>query len=222
MAEQTQVFRDCARTTPSSLQLRRHIGFDDWRGLGRQIARLSNASAWWLGDWLVYGQRAYGKRYRAALEATQLDYQTLRNYAWVARSFDAARRRENLSFQHHAEVAALHEAEQDLWLERAERMRWSRNRLRRQLAIERREGGRPAGDESAAILRLRVPAGREQRWRDAAIAAEQDLVDWIASAADNAADVALNASSGHPRVEANRRARAANASVRNYRRSSMS
>ena len=41
-----------------------------------------------------------------------LDYQTLRNYAWVARRFAMSRRRDTLSFGHHAEVPALPEPEQ--------------------------------------------------------------------------------------------------------------
>jgi hypothetical protein len=166
------------------------MGFDDWVSIGFHIARISNASSWWLGDWLVYGRRAYGDRYKRALEATQLDYQTLRNYAWVAGRVEASRRRENLSFQHHAEVAALPQSDQDLWLEKSERLGWSRNQLRKHLSAERRESQMEA-DNRLAVLRLQVAAGREQRWRDAASAAEQDLVDWIASAADEAAEATL-------------------------------
>lgn len=35
----------------------------------------------------MYGQAAYTGRYRDAIEQASLDYQTLRNYAWVARRF---------------------------------------------------------------------------------------------------------------------------------------
>jgi hypothetical protein len=41
------------------------------------------------------------------------------NYAWVARRFAMSRRRDTLSFGHHAEVAALPEPEQDFWLREA-------------------------------------------------------------------------------------------------------
>jgi hypothetical protein len=170
------------------------MAFDEWASIGSHIARISNASAWWLGDWLIFGRRAYGDRYKRALETTQLDYQTLRNYSWVAGRFEASRRRESLSFQHHAELAALPQPEQDLWLERTERLGWSRNQLRKHLAAERRAGRTP-GDDRPAILHLQVAVGREQRWRDAAIAAEQDLVDWIAAAADEAAEATLDAGS---------------------------
>lgn len=40
-----------------------------------------------LGDWLAYGQAVYANRHRTAVERTSLNYQALRNYAWVARQF---------------------------------------------------------------------------------------------------------------------------------------
>jgi hypothetical protein len=167
------------------------LAFDAWLSVGRRTSEICNASAWWLGDWLLYGQRAYGRRYKRALESTPLDYQTLRNYAWVSRRFEPSRRRDKLSFQHHAEVAALPEADQDLWLQRAQRLRWSRNELRRQLAAARRST-RTVGDAPAMVLRVQVTREREQRWRTAAAANEQTLVEWLASTVDAAADAVLD------------------------------
>lgn len=188
--EDSFALRDQARTTESSLHLRRGLCFDSWVGVGARIARISNASAWWLGDWLIYGERAYGQRYAEALDTTQLDYQTLRNYAWVARSFDPSRRRAGVSFGHHAELAAHPDAEQDLWLERAQRLAWSRNELRRQL----RAAGQSMTDadhNQAHTVHVRVTTDRERLWRQAAAAADQELADWIAAAADEAAQAAL-------------------------------
>jgi hypothetical protein len=187
---QTGGLPDCGRATTRGLRLRAGLRFDDWRQAGAEISRISSASAWWLGDWVVYGEQAYGSRYRAALEVTALDYKTLRNYAWVARRFELSRRRDTLSFQHHAEVAGLGPAEQELWLARADRQRWSRNELRRHLAADR---ARRSHDvlRHELVLRMEIALAREQRWRDAASSAEQDLSDWIARAADEAADVAL-------------------------------
>jgi hypothetical protein len=86
-------------------------GVEAWR-IGTQLSAAVSSSAWCLGDWLVYGQAAFSGRYRDALEQTSLDYQTLRSYAWVARRFPVSRRRDNLSFGHHAETAALPRPEQ--------------------------------------------------------------------------------------------------------------
>jgi hypothetical protein len=68
---------------------------------------VSSTTRRWLGDWLIFGRYKYGTRYRQAIGATGLDYQTLRNYAVVARRFEPSRRRSTLRAQHHAEVSAL-------------------------------------------------------------------------------------------------------------------
>lgn len=179
-----------ARVTPNGLQIAAGIDFDAWTTMGRRIAGIANACAWCLGDWLVYGERAFPTRYKTALAATALDYQTLRNYAWIARRFELSRRRDNLSFQHHAEVAALPEADQDLWLHRAERSHWSRNELRRRLGAERRSSRR-AMPEAAVKVSVEVTKTREQRWRQAASAVHQPLPEWIATTVDAAAEATL-------------------------------
>lgn len=124
--------------TRVGLELPATLEFGAWEQAGLKIARIADSSAWCLGDWLIYGQNVYAGRYRHAVAMAGLDYQTLRNYAWVARRFELCRRREGLSFQHHAEVAALSVADQDRWLDRAEQGGWSRNQLRSGIRAERR------------------------------------------------------------------------------------
>ncbi|WP_431041565.1 LmbU family transcriptional regulator [Streptomyces sp. P1-3] len=104
-----------------------------WEAIGNQLKDVSISSVWWLADWMIYGESSYGSQYREAIERTGLDYKTLRNYAWVARRFEHHRRREALSFAHHAEVARLPTPEQDYWLRKAEQQAWSRNELRKQV-----------------------------------------------------------------------------------------
>lgn len=160
-----------------------------WRNLGRQIFVISDSSAWWLGDWLIYGQAEYPDRYKHAVAETSLDYQTLRNYAWVARRFSPNRRREKLSFQHHAEVASLAEDDQEICLNQAEEHSWSRNELRRQ--IQGRREGRDAGE--ITHLQMNLVADQKQRWQEAAGRAEKDLLVWIVSILDHAATNTLEA-----------------------------
>jgi hypothetical protein len=121
------------------LQFTRRPSFDTWADIGRQLSVVLASSAWCLGDWLIYGQRVYQDRYREAVERTGLDYQTLRNYAWVARRFELSRRRDGLAFGHHAEVASLPEHEQDFWLRKAEQLGWSTSQLRREVRASLRE-----------------------------------------------------------------------------------
>ena len=188
--------------TSHGLRLRNGLPFDEWQLAGAQISRISSASIWWLGDWVNYGEHAYGSRYKAALEVTALDSKTLRNYAWVARRFDMSRRRDTLSFQHHAEVAGLASAEQELWLTRADRHGWSRNALRRALAANNDRRGLTSRPQPL-VLRMEIAAAREERWRTAAMSVDQDLHDWIAAVADDAADAALS-DSGRGHVDSDR------------------
>jgi len=169
--------------TRVGLRLPARVSFERWKALGREIGSVATASSWWLGDWACYGEGRYGEKYKQAIAVTGFDHQTLRNYAWVAGRFDVSRRRDKLSFAHHAEVAALSEEEQDEWLDLAERSGWSRNELRARLRNEKR-AQIPSGVEQ---LRLNVEAARVERWRAAAEAESLDLTEWLVAAADDAA-----------------------------------
>jgi thioredoxin family protein len=164
------------------LELPSGLPFERWQSIGRRLGDVADASTWWLADWAAYGEGTYGDRYRQAIAVTGFGYQTLRNYAWVARRFAASRRRDDLSFAHHAEVAALDEREQDEWLARARRGNWSRNELRSQLKQAQGTGG--AGVEQ---LRLVVAPERLERWRTAAADDGLELRDWLTVLADRAA-----------------------------------
>jgi hypothetical protein len=155
-----------------------------WEQIGRQLSLISDSSAWWLGDWLVYGQRAYRTRYRDVVKRTGLDYQTLRNYAWVARSVECGRRRDKLSFQHHAEVASLPVEQQDHWLAQAERNGWSRNELRRQLRAGRIS---PADPVSMVHVQMAIGPDQARRWEEAAHQDGCELHEWIIGVLDRAA-----------------------------------
>lgn len=130
----------------SGLLFARGVGFNKWESIGRQLLSVTESATWWIADWIAYGELTFQDRYREAVQRTSLNYQTLRNYVWVARRFDLSRRRDNLSFGHHAEVAALDRPEQDYWLRKAEELTWSRNQLRSEVRNSLRI--RKADDES--------------------------------------------------------------------------
>ncbi len=182
-----------AKVHRTGLLFPRNLPERSWEQIGTNLRELVNSSAWWLADWLIYGEATYGwRRYKEAIERTGLDYQTLRNYAWVARRFEHDRRRDGLSFAHHAEVARLAPPEQDYWLRKAEQQKWSRNELRRAvragLAVqndtaevtpgtpgEQRDAPRPAAADRSrpqvATLTIELSAGpagalRQGRRRD--------------------------------------------------------
>lgn len=177
--------------TRVGLRLPAELHYEDWERAGEQLARIADSSTWCLGDWLAFGQVEYADRYRRAIELAGLDYQTLRNYAWVARKFGWARRRPGLSFQHHAEVASLTESEQDRWLELAENGGWSRNQLRRHVreGSQRRETAEAS--DMSALPRLRVSVDHFLRWREAAERAGIRFEHWVVAALNAAAGDAL-------------------------------
>jgi hypothetical protein len=168
------------------LSLPSDMSFDSWRKLGSNFILIANCSAWWIGDWLVYGEQAYGDRYQHAINDTSLGYQTLRNYAWVAKKFPPSRRRDTLSFGHHAEVSALPDDEQDAWLAWAEELNWSRNQLRQRLRANRQAA---SGERSVCTrpLKIDVPAERHDLWRSAAERKKCSVTDWVISTLDRAA-----------------------------------
>jgi hypothetical protein len=173
-------------TTRVGLHLPDQLPYDAWEEAGQKIFRIVDSSAWCLGDWLVYGQDRYDDRYRRAVDAAGLDYQTLRNYAWVARKFELSRRREQLSFQHHAELASLPPADQDAWLDRAIEHGWSRTQLRREVRAART--GKPAAPpELTRLPELRVADETVRRWRAAAERAGAGLDEWVITTLDRAA-----------------------------------
>lgn len=182
---QTLVPPRAARTTATAVSFDPLLRFETWQELGARIGRHWNGASWWLGDWLVFGRMKYGRRYKEAVEVTGFDYQTLRNYAVVARRFPPSRRRDDLSFQHHAEVCALPDAEQDRWLDAASTHHWSRNELRRKMRWTDEDGGDP---HAAGMLRLALAGEDAERWREAAERSGVALAKWARRALNDAAD----------------------------------
>ena len=73
----------------------------DFPRFGRRIEGVQ----WWIGDWLNYGERCYGEKYREGVELFQLAKGTLKNYAYVAGNIQSSGRHNDLSFSVHSEVA---------------------------------------------------------------------------------------------------------------------
>jgi hypothetical protein len=113
------------------------LTFDRWVVQGRRLGTIGRGIGWWIGDWLRFGNLLYGEKYVQAAKITGYDSQTLMNMVYVASSIDPSRRLPELSFSHHAEVAALSPEEQDHWLNTAKQSRLSVHDLRLMLRLER-------------------------------------------------------------------------------------
>jgi len=125
--------------TPTELILPENTNFEDWTAIGQRLQWISRGIHFWIGDWIRFGDRKWGEKYAQAVEETPFSQGTLQNDVWVCERIESSRRREQLTFSHHAVVAALPPAEQDKWLDLAEREGWSS----RQLWEESRNGTPP-------------------------------------------------------------------------------
>jgi len=93
--------------------------FNEWLKCGDFIQRANRSVHFWIGDWLNFGEGAYGEMYAQAMDQTKYHYDTLRHDKWVASRIQNGRRRPNLTWTHHQEVADLEPDEQDLMLDMA-------------------------------------------------------------------------------------------------------
>jgi len=115
--------------SPTALTVTGEPTFQEWSAACEQLQVIHQSVHWWLGDLLRYGEAKWGEKYTQAVEETPFTHGTLRNDVWVATAIDQSRRNDRLTFSHHAVVAALPPAEQDEWLDRAEREGWSSRQL---------------------------------------------------------------------------------------------
>ena len=128
------------RVTPVSWQPGHALSLSQWVADGQRLGAIGRGVNWWLGDWLRFGNVKFGERYVRASRITGYDVQTLMNMVYVATRFESGRRRERLSWSHHAELAALEPPEQEEWLTRAENERLSVRDLRAELRRVTRAG----------------------------------------------------------------------------------
>ena len=130
--------RRSGTVTPIAWEPPKDIDVRDWVQIGQRLGATTRCSQWWLGDWIRYGTARWGEKYREASRITGYDIQSLRNIACVSGSIDISRRRDDLSWSHHAEVSSLDPDEQDRWLALAAGEKMSVADLRIELRAARR------------------------------------------------------------------------------------
>ena len=152
--------------THTGIEFHEELSFDEWDGLGQQLAPVGKSIGFIIGDWINYGENRYGEKYQEALDRTGLAAQTLRNYAWVARRVEMSVRTDNLDFTHHQVVAKLKPDEQQHWLDMAEKHQLGKRRLQKsinfgRLATVEEVQGDPADRGYVTYLAL---LNRIRRW----------------------------------------------------------
>lgn len=126
--------------TPVSLDLLDpDLPFESYEMLGAYLGRMNRSCAWWIGDWLVFGEGVYGEKFAQAATATGLAPQTLSNRASVSRNVPREIRRPGVPHSVHAEVASLNARDQRKWLKKAEEGNWTREDLRAEMKATRKD-----------------------------------------------------------------------------------
>ena len=153
--------------TPTGIQFNEELSFEEWDALGQKLSPVGKSIGFIIGDWINYGEKHWGDKYEEALERTGLAYQTLRNYAYVARKVELSCRHDKLGFEHHYVVAKLKTAEEKQhWLDMAEQHKLGIRRLRKsinygRLATLEEVQGDPADRGYVTYLAL---LNRLRRW----------------------------------------------------------
>ena len=118
--------------------------YAEWEQAGQQLFGLGNATAWAVGDWLLYGEGRgdWGETYSQAIDLTKRSYGSLVQCARVSRAFTCDARFANVSWSHHQAVVSLPPEARHVLLERAAAEQWTRDDLRA-CVRDQQPGSRP-------------------------------------------------------------------------------
>ena len=132
--------------------------YEEWEKCGAFLQQIEGAVQWWIGDWLNYGEHAYGEKYSQALDATGITLRTLETCAYVAAHVESTRRRVGVGWTLHQAIASYSPEEQTQWLARVvagdDGVPWSRATLRTELRLERRRAQYAAGALPEGMFRV--------------------------------------------------------------------
>ena len=119
--------------TPTGIEFFGDLSLAEWEELGRTLILFAKKSGFRLGDWINYGAKVHGEKYKEALEVSGLAPKTLRNHASVARRVHPTLREPSLGIEHHAAVAGLEPEVQGYWLKLAKAHNLCVRRLRKSI-----------------------------------------------------------------------------------------
>lgn len=195
-----------AEWNPNALVLPGDLSFEQWEQVGATLSTMERGVNWWIGDWLNYGERAYGEKYAQAVEETGKRRQTLMNLASVAGRIPPDERRPDLSWSAHRAVAYLEPADRERLLDEAESKGWGSRELEDAVRNQTTKAIPPVPSATAPDLPARVDSAPDEgpplslmddepdvadelKRADAEIRALQQLVDSL-QATDSGREIA--------------------------------
>lgn len=119
-----------------------NVSIEEYRDLGALLFNMEGALQWSIGDWIVAAKAGedstYGTTYKEIMEQSDRSYSTVSKYKLVAERIEFFRRRKNLSYTHHSEIAQanISDKQRDKLLNDAEINNWTIKQLREAIADE--------------------------------------------------------------------------------------
>jgi hypothetical protein len=107
------------------LTFKRNTPFEAWQSITEGFGAHHLKGLFILGDCLRQGEEMYGDKYAQVIDPRRYDIKTLQNAMWVCKAIASERRRKELSFSHHREVAGLPPKVQDALLDEAVKSNWT-------------------------------------------------------------------------------------------------
>jgi N6-adenosine-specific RNA methylase IME4 len=123
------------RLTATGLEVTGRPTLAEYQAVGEFISKVQKGAGWWLADWLAYGETRddWKEKLSQVVDAGLVRERTARNHKYIGENVPPSRRREDVDFSLHAEVASLSPKEQTEWLARAADHDWSVRDLRAEI-----------------------------------------------------------------------------------------
>ncbi len=153
------------RLTETGYLLPDDLTYERWVEVGQTLQQMERSIGFWLADWWAYGERRWGELSAQAIkDLTGHERTTLWNYGSVARAIEPSRRREELSFSHHVEVARVAREDPDFadeLLGRAVEQKLTREELRDEVrrATRERALALPVPPDDRLLVDVQVEVG---------------------------------------------------------------
>ena len=90
-----QALDEWPQRTAVNLDLPESLTFDEWKRIGQKLSAASSSLRWYVGDWLLHGERQWGEMYSEAMHLTGLAYDTLAHCKSIAAKFEPWRGAKN-------------------------------------------------------------------------------------------------------------------------------
>ncbi|GEM_PF-3044006 len=114
----------------TGLILDEDMNFKKWEALGKRLKDIAKSIHFWLGDWMLEGEKKFGEISSQGIDENGFDQKILRNDLSICSRIEKPMRRDDLTWSHHKQVAFFEPKLQEFFLSIAENEILSNDELR--------------------------------------------------------------------------------------------